>query len=117
MAADEQATVLIIDSDNVRRGMLACSLPTTRYVLRFAKTAEVGLDLLARSAPSLDPPRSRAALRAMEFLTGRTFGADPVRALAWWESAGRRMAPDELLAEAGLAPDDDGGVLRAGAGP
>ncbi|MCA9664297.1 MAG: J domain-containing protein [Myxococcales bacterium] len=51
MAADEQATVLIIDSDNVRRGMLACSLPTTRYVLRFAKTAEVGLDLLAREQP------------------------------------------------------------------
>lgn len=76
-----------------------------------------GLDLLARAGPSLDPARARAALCAVEFLTGRTFGADPVRALAWWESEGVRMSAEDLVIAAGLAPTDEGGALRAGAGP
>lgn len=41
-------TVLIIDSDNVHRGMLACTLPAQRYGVEFAKNAEKGLSLLAR---------------------------------------------------------------------
>lgn len=45
--------VLIIDSDNVRRGMLACTLPAARYSLEFANTAEKGLDLLGRIAPEV----------------------------------------------------------------
>ena len=45
--------VLIIDADNVRRGMLACSLPATRYVLEFANNDEKGLDLLGRVRPGV----------------------------------------------------------------
>ena len=41
-------TVLIIDSDNVHRGMLACTLPAQRYGVEFANTAEKGLSRLAR---------------------------------------------------------------------
>jgi len=41
-------TVLIIDSDNVHRGMLACTLPAQRYGVEFANNAETGLSLLAQ---------------------------------------------------------------------
>ena len=45
--------VLIIDSDTVRRGMLACTLPASRYSLEFARSAEKGLDLLASLQPDV----------------------------------------------------------------
>jgi DnaJ-domain-containing protein 1 len=45
--------VLIIDGDNVRRGMLACSLPAARFSLEFAKSLERGLDLLNRTHPAV----------------------------------------------------------------
>lgn len=53
MAGDSPASVLIIDSDNVRRGMLACTLPATQYRLNFASSAEKGLDLLAEVKPEV----------------------------------------------------------------
>ena len=45
--------MLIIDADNVRRGMLACTLPTARYALEFAKTKEAGLDKIHDNVPSI----------------------------------------------------------------
>ena len=45
--------VLIIDTDNVRRGMVACTLPADRYGLEFAKSAERGLDLLGQLQPEV----------------------------------------------------------------
>lgn len=45
--------VLIIDSDNVRRGMLACTLPAARFNLEFARSVEKGLDLLGHLQPDL----------------------------------------------------------------
>ncbi|MCC6748739.1 MAG: DnaJ domain-containing protein [Deltaproteobacteria bacterium] len=45
--------VLIIDRDNVRRGLLACSLPSSQYRLEFAKTSAQGLDLLGRVHPEV----------------------------------------------------------------
>jgi CheY-like chemotaxis protein len=47
----EVTKVLIIDADNVRRGMLACTLPTTSYSLEFAKEPAAGLDRLAHYTP------------------------------------------------------------------
>lgn len=44
---------LIIDADNVRRGMIACALPETHYKLEFAKSVERGLDLLTERQPAL----------------------------------------------------------------
>jgi len=41
--------LLVIDSDNVRRGMLACTLPPDRYEITFAKTPETGLDVLTET--------------------------------------------------------------------
>jgi CheY-like chemotaxis protein len=45
--------VLVIDADNVRRGLLACTLPPGEYAVAFAKTAELGLDLLNRIKPAV----------------------------------------------------------------
>jgi hypothetical protein len=42
-----------VDADNVRRGMLACSLPAWRYSLEFAKSAEKGLELLGHVHPDV----------------------------------------------------------------
>ena len=54
MTGDAGTTsVLIIDTDNVRRGMLACSLPANRYSLEFANNEEKGLDLLGRIQPEV----------------------------------------------------------------
>jgi CheY-like chemotaxis protein len=53
LAFDGTLRVLIIDGDNVRRGMLACTLPAARYSLEFAKTAERGLDLLGQAQPAV----------------------------------------------------------------
>jgi len=50
---DRTCSVLIIDGDNVRRGMLACTLPAAAYSLEFASSAEKGLDLLARLEPDV----------------------------------------------------------------
>lgn len=50
---DDTVGVLIIDSDNVRRGMLACTLPASRYSLEFANSAERGLDLLVETQPDV----------------------------------------------------------------
>ena len=53
-ALDERALcVLIIDSDSVRRGMLACTLPAARFNLEFARSLEKGLDLLGRMQPDV----------------------------------------------------------------
>lgn len=53
MSVDGPKHILIIDADNVRRGMLACSLPTSRYALDFAKTPAAGLDKLKAEVPEL----------------------------------------------------------------
>lgn len=45
--------LLIIDSDNVRRAMLACSLPSTQFTLEFAKTPDQGLSQLRLIEPNL----------------------------------------------------------------
>lgn len=45
--------VLIIDRDNVRRGMLACTLPAHLFSLEFASTPEKGLDLLSSVQPQI----------------------------------------------------------------
>ncbi len=50
---NEPTHVLVIDSDTVRRGMLACALPPAEYVIEFAKAAEAGLDLLGRLRPAV----------------------------------------------------------------
>lgn len=50
---DNPFSVLIIDSDNVRRGMLACTLPVSLYSLEFARSAEAGLDLLGELLPEV----------------------------------------------------------------
>lgn len=49
----EPKRVLIIDGDNVRRGMLACTLPAAQYTLDFAKTSAAGLDKLRQQPPEL----------------------------------------------------------------
>jgi len=92
------------------RALFAAAVGLTRDDLRD------GLDLLVRTAPSLDPQRSRAALRATEFLTGKSFSGDPIRALAWWEETGAHIAPDDLARTAGLLAVDGGGTVLAGAG-
>jgi CheY-like chemotaxis protein len=51
--AEEALRVLIIDADNVRRGMLACTLPASRFSLEFARSAEKGIELLGRFAPEV----------------------------------------------------------------
>jgi CheY-like chemotaxis protein len=53
MHPERTSNVLIIDADNVRRGMLACTLPAARYSLEFASSAEKGLDLLVRLEPEV----------------------------------------------------------------
>ncbi len=50
---DGTLRVLIIDTDNVRRGMLACTLPASAFSLEFAKSAEKGLDLLGHLQPEI----------------------------------------------------------------
>lgn len=45
--------VLVIDADNVRRGLLACTLPAGAYAVEFAKTPERGLDLLNTLKPAV----------------------------------------------------------------
>ncbi|PID38092.1 MAG: hypothetical protein CSA65_08840 [Proteobacteria bacterium] len=50
---NEPKRVLIIDGDNVRRGMLACTLPAAEYALDFAKTSAAGLDKLQQHPPEL----------------------------------------------------------------
>lgn len=45
--------VLVVDTDNVRRGMLACTLPASRFSLEFARSLEKGLDLLGQIQPDL----------------------------------------------------------------
>jgi len=57
--------VLIIDSDNVRRGMVACTLPGDRYGLEFAKSAERGLDLLGQLQPDVIVVGRDAGSRAL----------------------------------------------------
>jgi CheY-like chemotaxis protein len=49
----EPKRVLIIDGDNVRRGMLACTLPAAAYALEFAKTSAAGLDKLQQQPTEL----------------------------------------------------------------
>jgi CheY-like chemotaxis protein len=53
MMEDRVVPVLIIDSDNVRRGMLACTLPATEYSLEFAASREKGLDCLVDLEPEI----------------------------------------------------------------
>jgi len=53
VTGDRTTSVLIIDSDNVRRGMLACSLPASHYSLEFANSPEKGLDLVVRVEPQV----------------------------------------------------------------
>ena len=53
MTGGPTTRVLIIDSDNVRRGMLACTLPPDRYSLEFASIAGKGLDVLLRIEPDV----------------------------------------------------------------
>ncbi|MBW2731474.1 MAG: DnaJ domain-containing protein [Deltaproteobacteria bacterium] len=45
--------VLIIDSDNVHRGMLACMLPADRYALQFARNPTEAFEQLQRHEPDL----------------------------------------------------------------
>ena len=45
--------LLIIDQDNVRRGLLSINLPEEKYHLQFASTEEQGLELLKRSNPEI----------------------------------------------------------------
>jgi len=45
--------LLVIDSDSVRRGMVACTLPSDRYRIDFAGSAEMGLDLLSVLRPQI----------------------------------------------------------------
>jgi CheY-like chemotaxis protein len=53
-ALEERALrVLIIDTDSVRRGMLACTLPAARFNLEFARSLEKGLDLLGQLQPDV----------------------------------------------------------------
>ena len=53
MKGRQPTRILIIDADNVRRGMLACSLPTSSYALDFAKTPSEGLDKIQRAHPDV----------------------------------------------------------------
>jgi CheY-like chemotaxis protein len=53
LAEQRPLRVLIVDSDNVRRGMLACTLPATSFSLEFARSAEKGLDLLGQLQPDV----------------------------------------------------------------
>ncbi len=66
-----------------------------------------GIDLLARSAPSLDPLRQRRAVAALSVLTGRSFANDPIRFLGWWEAQGKTLSQIELLQRAGLRDDEE----------
>ena len=50
---ERQLRVLIIDSDSVRRGMLACTLPAARFSLEFARSPDKGLDLLGQMQPDV----------------------------------------------------------------
>lgn len=62
-----------------------------------------GLDLLARSAPSLDAERRRPVVAALRRLSGRTLADDPVRYLDWWTTTGVRLEDAELAELAGFA--------------
>lgn len=53
MSSESPTVVLVIDADNVRRGLLACTLPAGDYAVEFAKTAELGLDLLGKLKPKV----------------------------------------------------------------
>jgi DNA-binding response OmpR family regulator len=52
-SGDATRRVLIIDSDNVRRGMFACTLPASDFSLEFARTIEKGLDLVQHLRPDV----------------------------------------------------------------
>jgi len=73
-----------------------------------------GVELLARAAPALDAVRSRAAVAALDEITGAALGQDPVRWLDWWESAGRRLSASELARRAGLTESGEPGNLHLG---
>jgi CheY-like chemotaxis protein len=62
---DSTCRVLIIDGDSVRRGMLACTLPASSFSLEFARTADSGLDLLARVQPDVVIVGHDACARAL----------------------------------------------------
>ncbi|MCB9556412.1 MAG: DnaJ domain-containing protein [Deltaproteobacteria bacterium] len=49
--ANRPQLLLVIDSDTVRRGLVACTLPTDRFTLEFAHGAEEGLSKLAKLEP------------------------------------------------------------------
>jgi len=96
---EEPITVLVIDTDNVRRGMLACNLPTSRFELEFAKTAERGLDLLSQQRPQvvivgLDD-QTRDLLQRIRLLPA---GADCLLVLIHEETSGGVTAPGEIEA-------------------
>ena len=73
-----------------------------------------GIDRLVRAAPSLEPIRRRCAVAALQILTGRRFGDDPVQLLGWWEAEGRNQSQHELIQAAGLQDVDSAGKLWVG---
>lgn len=51
--AGEPRQLLVIDSDSVRRGLVACTLDVERFQMSFASSTEVGLDMLREGAPEI----------------------------------------------------------------
>lgn len=64
---------------------------------------KAGIDLLARAAPALDARRRPAALAALEMLTGEVAGGDALRFLNWWDTRGRGLSDEQLVARAEAA--------------
>jgi DNA-binding response OmpR family regulator len=77
-ANSDSKRVLIVDRDNVRRGMLACTLPAHLFSLEFASTPEKGLDLLSSLQPEIvivgnDRDATDFCRRIRSLLAGSTF--------------------------------------------
>ena len=101
--------------------MLVCPdsyRPETLFVSAVGLSPEdlaPGIGMLAEAAPSLEPARRRAAVAALQLLTGQLFADDPVRFLSWWQATGRHLPEAELVRGAGLHDRSPAGRLMVGA--
>lgn len=104
----EDAPLLVDGLERLQDALLGEAPPQPRSIFVLAMglplaDLRAGLDLLARSAPSLDAERRKPVVAALRRLSGRALADDPVRYLDWWTTTGAKLEDVELAEMAGFA--------------